>query len=55
MHRANGPAERTFDSAFSKEQVNVDRSSPTDTSKEPSDHSRLNLEVAIEWAHLGGD
>jgi hypothetical protein len=56
MRQVNVSAERSFDpGALSNEKGIVDRSSTTDTSKPTSDHVLLNVEMAIEWAHLGGD
>jgi hypothetical protein len=56
MRQVNGPTDRTFDAGvLLNEKSIVDRSSTNDTSKPTSDHVLLNVEMAIEWAHLGGD
>jgi hypothetical protein len=55
MRQLNGAAERTFDPGVLNEKGIADRSSTNDTSKSTSDHVLLNVEMAIEWAHLGGD
>ncbi|HKY73466.1 MAG TPA: hypothetical protein VJL88_16210 [Nitrospira sp.] len=55
MRQPNGATERTFDPGVLNEKGFVDRSSTNETSKPASDHVLLNVEMAIEWAHLGGD
>lgn len=56
MRHVTGPAEGTSDSeVLRKEKGFVDRSSTNDTSKPSADQVLLDVEMAIEWAHLGGD
>jgi hypothetical protein len=56
MRQVAGPAEGASDSgALLKEKGFADRSSSNDTSKPSADHVLLDVEMAIEWAHLGGD
>ena len=59
MHEINCNVERPLDAAplaaSLNEQEIVKRVSFTDTPKEICRHERLSLEVAVEWAHLGGD
>jgi hypothetical protein len=57
MRQVTGPAEGASDSGVSrKEKGFLDRSSTNDPSKPPSaDPVLLDVEMAIEWAHLGGD
>lgn len=58
MHEINGN-ERPLDAASlvssRNEQEIVKRVSFTETSKEICRHERLRMEIAVEWAHLGGD
>ena len=55
MHEVSWHAERPLDTAFLKEQGKVERTPSSDGSKQASDHAALSLEMAVEWAHLGGD
>ena len=55
MQKINGSAERTLDASTLNQQRILDRSTPTEVSGGPPDPLRLNIEMAIEWAHLGGD
>ena len=56
MHQVTGPVEGTSDSGvLRKEKGFVDRSSTNDMSKPSADPVLLDVEMAIEWAHLGGD
>ena len=55
MQDTNTTVDRRFDAAFVGEQATLDRSSTGEPCRQASDSLRLNLEVAIEWAHLGGD
>ena len=48
-----GHVERPLDAASLNEQGTVERVSFGDTTKERCE--RLSLEIAVEWAHLGGD
>jgi hypothetical protein len=59
MQETNCNVERPLDVAslpasLSEEGI-VKRVSLTHTSKEICRHERLSLEIAVEWAHLGGD
>jgi hypothetical protein len=53
MHEIDYHVERPRDAAFLNEQGTVERVSFGDTTKERCE--RLSLEIAVEWAHLGGD
>jgi hypothetical protein len=55
MHEINCNVERPLDAAFLNEQEIVKRVSFADTPKEICRHERLSVEIAVEWAHLGGD
>lgn len=55
MHTSNGPAERAVDVIFLNEQEGVDPLCSSDRSDNASDHLRRSIEMAVEWAHLGGD
>lgn len=55
MHTSNGPAERAVDAAFLNEQESVTVLASSDRSDHTSDHLRRSIEMAVEWAHLGGD
>jgi hypothetical protein len=55
MQKSNGSGEGSLDAAKLNEQRTLDRSISTAGSKKAPDHVRLNIEMAIEWAHLGGD
>jgi hypothetical protein len=55
MHKGNGHADRSFDAALLNEEGIVDQMTSTERSSQASDHLRLSLEIAVEWAHLGGD
>ena len=55
MHNVNWHTQRALDVTALKEQGVLEQVSPTDRSKETSDHVRLSMEMAVEWAHLGGD
>lgn len=55
MHILNGSAERTIDATFWNEQERVDPISSPDRSDQTSDRLRRSIEMAVEWAHLGGD
>jgi hypothetical protein len=53
MHEIDYHVERPLDAASLNEQGIVERVSFADTTKERRE--RLSLEIAVEWAHLGGD
>lgn len=55
MRKPDGSAERRLDASVLNEQRKADQSSSTDRSNQTSDLLRLNIEMAVEWAHLGGD
>jgi hypothetical protein len=59
MHEVNCHAERPLDAASLAASLDeegiVERMSSTDTTRETCRHERLSVEIAIEWAHLGGD
>jgi hypothetical protein len=55
MQNANRYAERPLDSRYVSEQGIVEPVSSTQRPTETSDHVHLSVEMAIEWAHLGGD
>jgi hypothetical protein len=55
MHTLNGSAERTNDATFWNEQERGDPLFSPDRSDQTSDHLRRSIEMAVEWAHLGGD
>lgn len=55
MHILNGSAEPTIDATFWNEQERVDPISSPDRSDQTSDRLRRSIEMAVEWAHLGGD
>jgi len=55
MHILNGSAERTIDATLWNEQDIVDPLSSPDSSDQTSDRLRRSIEMAVEWAHLGGD
>ena len=59
MHEVNRQVERPLDAASLaaslKEQGIVEGVSSNDTSKEMCRLERLSMEIAVEWAHLGGD
>jgi hypothetical protein len=55
MHNVNRYAERPLDAGRLSEQGIVEPVSPTERSTETSDHVHLSVEMAVEWAHLGGD
>jgi hypothetical protein len=58
MHEIHGRVERSLDAAAllasRNEQGIVEAVSSTDASKEIW-RERLSVEIAVEWAHLGGD
>lgn len=53
MHDVNWHAE--LDATNVNEQAIVDPSSSIDRSTQTFDPLRLSMEMAVEWAHLGGD
>ena len=55
MHDVNWHAERISDATRLNEQAIVDPLSSIDRSTQTVDPLRLSIEMAIEWAHLGGD
>jgi hypothetical protein len=55
MHNVTWYAQRPLDASSLNEHGIVKQVSSTDGSKESSDHVRLRMEMAVEWAHLGGD
>ena len=59
MHELNCHADRPLDAATLAASLHeegiVERVSSTDRSKEMCLPERLSMEIAIEWAHLGGD
>ncbi len=55
MHNLNRHVERPLGAASSNEPKVVEQVCSTDRSKETSEQVRLSMEMAIEWAHLGGD
>jgi hypothetical protein len=55
MQKPNSPVDGRLDATILNEQRRVDRSPSTDESNPPSDQLPLNIEMAVEWAHLGGD
>ena len=55
MHNVNWYAQRPLDAASLNEQGIMEQVSSTDREKETSDPARLRMEMAVEWAHLGGD
>ena len=59
MHELTCQADRPLDAATlaasHPEEGIVERASSTDRSKEMCRPERLSMEIAIEWAHLGGD
>jgi len=52
MHNANWYAQRPLDATSLNEQGITEQVSFTE---ETSDHVRFSMEMAVEWAHLGGD
>jgi len=52
MHNANWYAQRPLDAASLNERGIMEQVSFTE---ETSDHVRFSMEMAVEWAHLGGD
>jgi hypothetical protein len=55
MHKQNVPVERRLEATFLNEQATVKQLPSTDRSNPTSDPLRLSIEMAVEWAHLGGD
>jgi hypothetical protein len=55
MHNVNWCAQRPLDATSLNEQGIMEQVSSTDRSNETSNHVRLSIEMAVEWAHLGGD
>lgn len=55
MHHVNNTAERIVDATFWCEPSIVDGGSSIEASTQTADRPRVTLEMAIEWAHLGGD
>ena len=59
MHEVNCRVERPLDAASLAtpliEQGIVEHVSSDDTWKEMCRFERLSMEIAVEWAHLGGD
>jgi hypothetical protein len=59
MHEVNCHFERPLDAASLAASLNeqgiVEGVSSIDSSKETCRHERLSVEIAVEWAHLGGD
>lgn len=58
MHKKNMPSEPAFESAvLDDEQASTNQSVSlsTERSNRPSEYSRPSIEMAVEWAHLGGD
>ena len=55
MREISWHAERPLDAALLNEQGKAEPAPSIDRSNQTSDHARLNIEMAIEWAHLGGD
>jgi hypothetical protein len=53
MHEVDYHVDRPLDAASLNEHGIVERVSFADTTKERRE--RLSLEIAVEWAHLGGD
>jgi hypothetical protein len=57
MHKKNMPAEPAFEATVLDDEqasTNQSLSLSTERSNRPSD-SRPSIEMAVEWAHLGGD
>lgn len=54
MHTMTGSAEPTM-AATLLQQDSVNPLSSPDRSDQTSDHLRRSIEMAVEWAHLGGD
>jgi hypothetical protein len=55
MHNGNNTADRTGEAAFWNEPAIMESGSFMETSTQTADRLRVNLEMAVEWAHLGGD
>ena len=55
MDNVNWYAQQPLDATSLNEQGIMEQVSSTHRSKEVSDHDRLSMEMAVEWAHLGGD
>ena len=55
MDNVNWYAQQPLDATSLNEQGIMEQVSSTDRSKEVSDHDRFSMEMAVEWAHLGGD
>jgi hypothetical protein len=55
MHNINRYVERPSDAGCLYEQGIVEAVSPTERSTETSDQVHFTVEMAVEWAHLGGD
>ena len=55
MHNVNWYAQRPLDASSLNEQGIMEQVSSTERSKEVSEHDRFSMEMAVEWAHLGGD
>ena len=55
MHNVNWYAQRPLDATSLTDQGIIEQVSSTDRSKDISDPFRLTMEMAVEWAHLGGD
>jgi hypothetical protein len=56
MHKQHVPAQPAFESAVvTDEQTRGNQSPATDGSNRRSEYLRPSIEMAVEWAHLGGD
>jgi hypothetical protein len=56
MHKKHMPAEPAFEATvLDDEQARTNQLLSTDGSNRPSEYSRPSIEMAVEWAHLGGD
>jgi hypothetical protein len=56
MHKENMPAEPAFEATvLDDEQARTNQSLSSDRLNRPSEYSRPSIEMAVEWAHLGGD
>jgi hypothetical protein len=55
MQMGNGDTDRPLDAASLNEQGIVDHVPSAESSSQASDDLRFHVEMAVEWAHLGGD
>jgi hypothetical protein len=56
MHKKNMPTEPAFEATvLDEKQASMNQSLSSDRSNRPSEYSRPSIEMAVEWAHLGGD